>query len=103
MVIPSSTPSLDEIVHFSFDVFDTAVCRLIHSPEHIHLNVGRKLRNRGIVNLSDNEWMYARVEAEFQQRLTVPHREVTLGHIYDRLSRSVNLTREDVRIALETE
>ncbi len=90
-------------VQFSFDVFDTAVCRLIHSPEHIHLIVGRKLRKRGIISLSDTEWLYARAEAEYQQRLTVPHREVTLDDIYGRLSRSLDLRPEDARIALETE
>jgi FMN phosphatase YigB (HAD superfamily) len=90
-------------VQFSFDVFDTAVCRLLHSPEHIHLIVGRKLRSRGIFNLSDTEWMHARAVAEYQQRLTVPHREVTLDDIYGRLSRLLNLRPEDARIALETE
>ncbi len=98
---PRGTQSGD--VQFSFDVFDTAVCRLIHSPEHIHLIVGRKLRKRGIINLRDTEWMYARAEAEYQQRLTVPHREVTLDDIYHRLCRSLDLTPEDARIALETE
>lgn len=78
-------------MQFSFDVFDTAVCRLIHSPEHIHLVVRRKLRHRGIVNLSDIEWMYVGTQAEFQQRLTVPRREATLDEIYERLSRSLNL------------
>lgn len=95
--------ALSGTMQFSFDVFDTAVCRLIHSPEHIHLIVGRKLRNRGIISLSDAEWMYARAEAEFQQRLTVPHREVTLEDIYGRLSRSLNLKLDDARIALQTE
>jgi FMN phosphatase YigB (HAD superfamily) len=88
---------------FSFDVFDTALCRLIHAPEHIHFSVGRKLRDRGVVGFSDIEWTYARVEAEFQQRLTVPHREVTLEAIYDRLARSLDLSSDDARTALETE
>jgi FMN phosphatase YigB (HAD superfamily) len=102
MALPQSEPRSGKL-QFSFDVFDTAVCRLIHSPEHIHLIVGRKLRNRGVIGLSDTEWMYVRAEAEFRQRLTVPHREVTLNDIYDRLSRSLNLRPADARIALETE
>ena len=87
----------------SLDVFDTTLCRLVHAPEHIHLNVGRKLRDRGVVDLSDNEWAYARADAEFQQRLTVSHREVTLEAIYDRLARSLDLGPDDARTALETE
>jgi FMN phosphatase YigB (HAD superfamily) len=103
MTEPSPQEHLSGTVQFSFDVFDTAVCRLIHSPEHIHLIVGRKLRRRGIVSLSDTEWLCARAQAEFQQRLTVPHREVKLDDIYDRLSRWLNLRPEDAAIALETE
>jgi FMN phosphatase YigB (HAD superfamily) len=88
---------------FSFDVFDTALCRLIHAPEHIHLGVGRKLRARGVVGFSDIEWAYARAEAEFQQRLTVPHREITLEAVYDRLARFLDLSPDDALTARETE
>jgi FMN phosphatase YigB (HAD superfamily) len=101
--VASFPTSRTDTTHFSFDVFDTALCRLIHAPEHIHLSVGRKLRDRGIVGFSDIEWAYARAEAEFQQRLTVPHREVTLAAIYDRLARSLDLNADDARAALETE
>jgi FMN phosphatase YigB (HAD superfamily) len=103
MTEPYPTETRSGAVQFSFDVFDTAICRLLHSPEHIHLIVGKKLRSRGISSLSDTEWMYARAEAEYQQRFTVPHREVTLDDIYGRLSRSLKLRPEDARIALETE
>jgi FMN phosphatase YigB (HAD superfamily) len=103
MTAPHPREPRSDTVRFSFDVFDTAVCRLLHSPEHLHLIVGRKLRHRGIVSLSDTEWMYARAEAEFRQRLTVPHREVTLDDIYNRLSRSLNMSPEDAGIALEVE
>lgn len=34
--------------HFTFDVFDTTLCRLVHSPEDLHLIVGRKLLRQGI-------------------------------------------------------
>ncbi|GAC1046301.1 hypothetical protein thsrh120_63080 [Rhizobium sp. No.120] len=47
--------------------------------------------------------MYARADAEYQQRLTVPHREVTLDEIYGRLSRALDLGAEEARIALKTE
>lgn len=87
----------------TFDVFDTSICRLVHTPEHLHLSVGRKLRHRGVLDLSDTEWLYARADAEFQQRLTVPHREITLDDIYGRLARSLNLTPDAARIAMETE
>ena len=87
----------------SFDVFDTAVCRLVHAPEHLHLIVGRKLRNRGIVALSEFEWMYARIEAESRQRLTVHHKEVKLEEIYEMLSTLIKLEQSHARIALEIE
>jgi HAD superfamily hydrolase (TIGR01549 family) len=103
MTAPHPREPRSDTARFSFDVFDTAVCRLLHSPEHLHLIVGRKLRHRGIVSLSDTEWMYARAEAEFRQRLSVPHREVTLDDIYNRLSRSLNLRLEDAAMALEIE
>lgn len=84
---------------FSFDVFDTSLCRLLHLPEHLHLVVGRKLRRLGLSKLSDTEWLYARAQAEFDQRLTVPHREVTLDDIYGRLAGFLGLSPEVARVA----
>lgn len=96
------TPSTST-TQFSFDVFDTAVCRLVHAPEHLHLDVGRKLRARGVICFSDTEWSFARAEAEFQERQTVPHREVTLEAVYDRLARALDLGPDEARTARETE
>jgi len=84
---------------FSFDVFDTSLCRLLHLPEHLHLVVGRKLRRLGLSKLGDTEWLYARAQAEFDQRLTVPHREVTLDDIYGRLAGFLGLSPEVARVA----
>ena len=93
----------DDSLRYSFDVFDTCLCRLVHLPEHIHLIVGRKLRRQGLVALSDLEWLCLRADAEFQQRLTVDHREVTLEDIYRHLGKILNLRPEHARIALEAE
>ncbi len=88
---------------FTFDVFDTSICRLLHVPEHIHLIVGRKLRHLGVTTLSDAVWMYARATAEFQQRQTVAHNEVTLSGIYERLQYLLGLTDRVRDLAIEIE
>ncbi len=88
---------------YSFDVFDTSLCRLVHAPEHLHLVVARELRRLGVSKLSDAEWLYARTQAEFDQRLTVPHHEVTLDDIYGRLSDFLGLAPEVGRVARQTE
>lgn len=103
---PTATPvptPVHEVEHVSFDVFDTAVCRLVHAPAHLHLGVGRRLRARGLVDLTDAQWAYARSEAEFRRRQTVTHREVDLAEIYDELAELLGMDRADARAARETE
>ncbi|TXN60509.1 hypothetical protein FV228_23020 [Methylobacterium sp. WL18] len=98
-----SVKPIDDQRHYSFDVFDTAVCRLVHSPEHIHLVVGRKLRNRGHTNYSDAEWMYIRAQSEFRSRSKFDHNEVTISDIYGVMSTLIGWSAERARIAIDLE
>ena len=88
---------------FSFDVFDTAICRLVHSPEHVHLMVGRILRQRGVTRCTDTAWLRARVDAETRCRRTTEQSEITIAEIYRRLSQALDLSEGDAQIALRTE
>ncbi|MEO0550430.1 MAG: hypothetical protein AAFZ91_10960 [Pseudomonadota bacterium] len=87
----------------SFDVFDTALCRLVHSPEHLYLVAGRKLRNSGVLSLDDFEWLRARVTAEKKCRRRAPSGEVTLTEIYRELASMTNLSPSQTRFAMELE
>lgn len=88
---------------FTFDVFDTTLCRLVHLPEHLHLIVGRRLLKQGISPYSDRQWMYLRTLAEQRCRALVDHREVTLEEIHALLARFAGLGPEAARLAMEAE
>lgn len=100
--MPAGDPA-SEVERYSFDVFDTAICRLVHSPEHVHLLVGRVLRDRGITSCSDVEWLRVRVDAETKCRRQTKKSEITIADIYRQIARTVSLSYNNISIALDTE
>jgi FMN phosphatase YigB (HAD superfamily) len=51
---------------FSCDVFDTAVTRLVGSPNAVFLLLGRRLNSRGLLDLSPQAFMAARLAADYR-------------------------------------
>lgn len=76
----------------SFDVFDTAICRTWHSPDHLHWAVGARLKLGGLLDVEAESWRRARVAAEGEAREASARSEVTLDEIYERLAMRLGLS-----------
>ena len=75
-----------ELEVHSFDIFDTAVTRLVIHPDHLHWGIARRLRQQGLISMDDNAWRDKRITAEAMVRLDNAESEVTLSEIYDCLA-----------------
>ena len=76
----------------SFDVFDTLLTRLVAHPFEIFLELGTDLRTRGILQVTPEEFVTKRVDAENAARQLHSHREANLREIYDQLGSRLNWT-----------
>jgi FMN phosphatase YigB (HAD superfamily) len=77
---------------FSYDVFDTAITRLVIDPDHLHWAVGARLRAQGVVLIGEEPWRAARREAEDGLRRRTSLAEITLDEIYAELATIIPLT-----------
>jgi FMN phosphatase YigB (HAD superfamily) len=93
-----TTPTL-----FSYDVFDTALTRLVLNPDHVHWVVGARLRAQGIVPTGEEHWRAARRKAEDGLRSRTPMSEITLAEIYSELAAAISLTQAQMRAAMAIE
>ena len=69
----------------SFDVFDTVVTREVGDPAAVFHLLGRDLHDRGLIPLSAEAFMQARIAAERRTRRNHPGEEVTLRQIHEEL------------------
>jgi FMN phosphatase YigB (HAD superfamily) len=67
---------------WTFDVFDTAIVRLVLVPDHLHWLVARHARARGLATLDPGAWREARIAAEADARRARQGEEITLDDIY---------------------
>jgi FMN phosphatase YigB (HAD superfamily) len=88
---------------YTFDVFDTAITRPVHVPDHLHWSVGRRLAAAGLLRIGEDAWRNARVTAERVGRERHTHGEVTLSDIYAELVRAGVLQQHDSARALQIE
>jgi FMN phosphatase YigB (HAD superfamily) len=88
---------------FSYDVFDTAITRLVLDPDHLHWVVGARLRAEGIVLMGEEPWRAARRKAEDGLRRRTPLPEITLAEIYSELATAVPLTPTQMHAAMAIE
>jgi FMN phosphatase YigB (HAD superfamily) len=87
----------------SYDVFDTAVTRLVLNPDHLHWMVGVRLRAERIVMTGADSWRASRRKAEDVLRRRMPQTEITLGEIYSELATAIHLTPEQMHSAMAIE
>lgn len=66
-----------------FDVFDTTLTRIWGKPEHLFLEVGKKLIEQCLYTKSMEEWMHVRQHAERQVAKEKGDANVTLNTVYD--------------------
>jgi FMN phosphatase YigB (HAD superfamily) len=76
---------------WTFDVFDTAITRLVHRPDHLHWLVGRHLKATGLVDIDPNEWRLVRLAAETQARRDNGGDEITLNQVYAIIGRRLSV------------
>src|SRR5258706_10517325 len=69
----------------SFDVFDTALTRLVGTPSSVFLVLGRRLSRSGLISCSAEAFARARATAQKQARLHQPSGEISLADIYRQL------------------
>ena len=74
---------------WTFDVFDTAITRLVHQPDHLHWLVGRHLKADGIVDIDPSKWRLTRLGAEQQARRDNDGDEITLDRVYAIIGRQL--------------
>jgi FMN phosphatase YigB (HAD superfamily) len=72
---------------FTFDVFDTAITRLVLQPDHLHWLVARHARARGLTRMDADTWRAGRIAAERAARQSKLGDEITLDDIYLELKR----------------
>lgn len=91
----------------TFDVFDTALTRMVGSPKAIFLLLGRELARQGLLNLSPQQFAKLRVDAEHRARLNSSAQEIGLHEIYRELRHSHPFSQDDVeslcRVELQME
>ena len=87
----------------SYDVFDTALTRLVLNPDHVHWAVGARLRAQGIVLIGEEGWRSARRKAEDGLRSRSPMSEITLSEIYSEIARALSLAPTQMRAAMDIE
>ena len=93
-----TTPAL-----FSYDVFDTALTRLVLNPDHVHWVVGARLQAQGIVSMGEDRWRAARRKAEDGLRRRTSVSEITLAEIYSELATAIPLTPAQTHAAMAIE
>jgi FMN phosphatase YigB (HAD superfamily) len=74
---------------WTFDVFDTAITRLVLQPDHLHWLVARQARARGLTRLDPEVWRSYRVAGEAAARQASAGEEVTLAEIYAQIERQL--------------
>src|SRR6266550_4733606 len=87
----------------SYDVFDTAVTRLVLNPDHLHWVVGARLRTEGVILIGEEPWRAARRKAEDGLRRRTPLPEITLAEIYLELAAAIPLTPAQMHAAMAIE
>lgn len=85
----------------SFDVFDTAMTRVVGSADSVFLMLGKRLSQRSLIAVSPETFARARSRAEFQALKNLG--EVTMADIYAEVQRSLGLTREQCEALIEEE
>jgi predicted HAD superfamily hydrolase len=86
----------------SFDIFDTLITRCWFRPTDLFVEVGRRLRERGLVAISAESWAEERIRVEAELR-TGPVEEVTLGEIYEALGERMHWNRDQLARVRELE
>jgi predicted HAD superfamily hydrolase len=87
----------------SYDVFDTAITRLVLNPDHLHWAVAARLRAQGVILIEEERWRAARRKAEdgLRRRTLLP--EITLAEIYSELATAIPLTQTQMHAAMAIE
>ena len=80
----------------SFDVFDTALVRLVGHPTSLFLLVGTVLARTGRLNLSAEQFAALRVKSEADARRATSAEEVTLDLIYRQMAFGLGLSPDEV-------
>ena len=80
----------------SFDIFDTLITRDVYKPTDIFIFLGKKLRDKKIIEITPFEFMKKRIEAEKFARINSNFEEITLDEIYLVLSNLVSFNLEDI-------
>src|SRR5208283_3376340 len=71
--------------YYSFDIFDTIVCRPFLDPRFLFYSAEKELRAQKIIEIGEKSWMDVRSKAEIHCRRSGSVEEVTLDEIYEQL------------------
>ena len=92
------------IEYYSFDIFDTVVCRPFLDPRFLFFCAEKELREKNIVQFgNDKSWMKIRSDAELRCRKSISAEEITLDEIYEQLNRDGYIVDKNIELAKNIE
>lgn len=80
----------------SFDIFDTLITRDVFKPSDIFYLLGKKLKEKSVINITPLEFMQLRIKAEAIAREKSNFEEITLDEIYDEVNKILSLSYQDI-------
>lgn len=90
------TSSSDPLGLRTFDVFDTALTRLVGSPKTVFVLLGRRLVREGRLSYAPRQFAQERVDAEHRARMNSKSQEISLSDIYRELLHVHSFSDDDV-------